>query len=82
MTHSSAFFLRFMTAFLCLLLWPSYSISANTLRVAVASNFNDTLTTLAHAYEQQTGNKVIIITGSTGKLYAQIKNGAPYDLET
>ncbi len=49
-------------------------------RVAVASNFTPALTDLAKRFEQQNGVKVVIVSGSTGKLYAQIKNGAPFDV--
>lgn len=54
--------------------------SAADLKVAVASNFTPTLKTLAQAFERQTGHQILISAGSTGKLYAQILHGAPYDL--
>jgi molybdate transport system substrate-binding protein len=47
--------------------------------VAVASNFAETFKVIAERFETQTGHKVILITGSTGKHYAQIINGAPFD---
>lgn len=53
---------------------------ADEVKVAVAANFLDVITTLAGQFEQQTGHKVLISSGSTGKLYAQIKNGAPFDV--
>ncbi|HJP04126.1 MAG: molybdate ABC transporter substrate-binding protein [Gammaproteobacteria bacterium] len=53
---------------------------AADLRVAVASNFADTLAEVAAQFESETGQPVIIIRGSTGKLYAQILNGAPFDI--
>jgi len=53
---------------------------ADTLRIAVASNFVTTLETLAEPFERQSGHRVVVIPGSTGKLYAQIHNGAPFDL--
>jgi molybdate transport system substrate-binding protein len=37
------------------------------------------MVTLAEAFEKQTGYEVTPVFGSTGKLYAQIRNGAPYD---
>jgi molybdate transport system substrate-binding protein len=55
------------------------SASADELRVAVASNFTPTLSTLAKVYQEQSGHVVTIIPGSTGKLYAQIRHGAPFD---
>jgi molybdate transport system substrate-binding protein len=48
-------------------------------RIAVASNFAATLAAIASAFEQGTGQRVTLIAGSTGKHYAQIRNGAPFD---
>jgi len=53
---------------------------AGTAHVAVASNFSVPLRLLAAAFEQQSGHQVKISAASTGKLYAQIKHGAPYHL--
>lgn len=47
--------------------------------MAVASNFADAITTIAERFEARSGHKVILSFGSTGKHYAQIKNGAPFD---
>ncbi len=55
-------------------------VQAEEIRVAVASNFIHAITSLAKRFDVKTGNKVVLISGSTGKLYAQIKNGAPYDI--
>lgn len=52
---------------------------ADTLRIAVASNFTPTLKQIAQRFEQQTGHQISLISGSTGKHYAQIRNGAPFD---
>ncbi len=48
--------------------------------VAVANNFYLPSQKLAEKFEQDTGEKIEISTGSTGQLYAQIKNGAPFDI--
>ncbi len=48
--------------------------------VAVASNFASTGQALATAFEQQSGTPVQISLASTGKLYAQITNGALFDV--
>ncbi len=53
---------------------------AAELSVAVASNFSGTLQKIAAAFAQDTGHKVIPAFGSTGALYAQIKNGAPFQV--
>ncbi len=48
--------------------------------MAVASNFADTLERLAAAFESSSGHRVLASAGSTGKLYAQITNGAPFEV--
>ena len=50
------------------------------IRVAVASNFLPVLRDIAARFETATGGRVVLIAGSTGKLYAQIVNGAPFDV--
>lgn len=62
-----------------LLIFSSASV-AEEIRVAVASNFTHTLKVLASEFEAQTGHQVALIVGSTGQHYAQIKNGAPFDV--
>lgn len=54
--------------------------SAETLNVAVAANFLAPMKRIAEEYERKSGNKPVISHGSTGQLYTQILNGAPYDL--
>jgi molybdate transport system substrate-binding protein len=68
--------------FIVLLLLPfAFSISdAELLTIAVASNFSRTAHEIAARYEEASGNPVRITTASTGKLYAQIDNGAPFDI--
>lgn len=56
------------------------AVQAADIRVGVASNFSSTLAALAERFERQSGHRVVLSSGSTGKLYAQIKNGAPFDL--
>jgi molybdate transport system substrate-binding protein len=53
---------------------------ADDATVAVAANFQPVLERLAEQYEKDTGHRLRISSGSTGKLYAQIVNGAPYDV--
>ena len=53
--------------------------SANNINVAVASNFVNPFREIATQFEKETNNSVKIISGSTGKLYAQIINGAPFE---
>jgi len=53
---------------------------AAEVRVAVASNFLLPLKSLAPQYQQASGDTLRISAGSTGKLTAQIINGAPFDV--
>ncbi len=53
---------------------------ADTIRIAVASNFLAPLKSLAKEFTNQTGVRVYISNGASGMLYAKIKRGAPYDL--
>lgn len=64
---------------LLLALLTTHSAHA-AIKVAVASNFKQTLSEIAKLYKQQTGEVVLISSASTGTLYNQIKNGAPFDL--
>ncbi|MFZ2737528.1 MAG: molybdate ABC transporter substrate-binding protein [Burkholderiaceae bacterium] len=48
--------------------------------VAVAVNFSAPMQKIAALFEQDTGHKVILAFGSTGRFYAQIKNGAPFQV--
>jgi molybdate transport system substrate-binding protein len=53
---------------------------ADEIRVAVAANFAAVLEDLAARFEASSGHEVLISSGSTGGHYAQIHNGAPFDV--
>lgn len=53
---------------------------AGEVQVAVASNFTAPMKQIAADYEKATGHKVVLSFGASGKFYAQIKNGAPFQL--
>jgi len=53
---------------------------AGEVRVAVASNFISPLKIIKSRFEKETGHRMVLISGSTGKLFAQVKNGAPFDI--
>jgi molybdate transport system substrate-binding protein len=55
-------------------------VDAAELRVAVAGNFVPALETLAADFEAAQGHRLRPIPGSTGKLYAQVVQGAPFDV--
>ncbi len=49
-------------------------------QVAVAANFTAPMQKIAAEFEKDTGHKVLLSSGATGKFYAQIKNGAPFEV--
>ncbi len=53
---------------------------AEEISVAVAANFTAPMQKIAAEFEKSTGHKVQLVFGSTGKFYAQIKSGAPFQL--
>lgn len=53
---------------------------AEEVKIAVAANFTDVARKLAPLFEQTTGHTAKTSFGSTGKLYAQIQHGAPYEV--
>jgi molybdate transport system substrate-binding protein len=53
---------------------------ADELNIAVAANFYGTLQELAPRFEQATGNKLLLSSGSSGQFYTQIRQGAPFDV--
>lgn len=63
-----------------ILIFSAKQISAQEIKVAVASNFSRAMKNIVSEYEKRSSYKVTIILGSTGKHYAQISNGAPYDI--
>lgn len=69
---------RFTLALGCLAL--PLSGQAGQTHVAVAANFLAPMKQLAPLFEQSSGHTLVVSSGSTGKFYAQIKNGAPFDV--
>ena len=59
---------------------PYSSENPLQVRVAVASNFIKPMQQLKAQFEQQTSIKVFVSYSASGKLFAQIINGAPYDV--
>lgn len=49
-------------------------------QVAVAANFSAPLPAIAKGFEQATGHRLVAAYGATGQLYAQIHNGAPFEV--
>ena len=53
---------------------------AGDVQVAVAANFAGPMEKLAAEFQKDTGHKAIVASGATGKFYAQIRNGAPFEV--
>ena len=53
---------------------------ADEIQVAVAANFTAPMQQIAARFEQDTGHKAVLAFGATGKFYAQIVNGAPFEI--
>ncbi len=63
-----------------LLLCLPFTASADEVRVAVAANFTAPMQKIAEAFARDTGHRAVLAFGATGKFYAQINNGAPFDV--
>jgi len=53
---------------------------ADEVSVAVAANFTAPMQQIAAEFEKDTGHKAVLAFGATGKFYAQISNGAPFEV--
>lgn len=62
------------------LLITSLTATAGEVTVAVAANFTAPMQRIAGEFERTSGHKLKLAFGATGKLYAQIVNGAPYEI--
>jgi molybdate transport system substrate-binding protein len=60
--------------------WCAPAASATDIKVAVAANFLEPAKEIAKQFAAATGHRVRLTPGSSGGLYAQIANGAPFDL--
>jgi molybdate transport system substrate-binding protein len=69
---------NFLLMLLCCVFF--LNASAQRLRIAVAANAQFVIKKLQADFERKTGIESEVIINSSGKLAAQIKNGAPYDL--
>jgi molybdate transport system substrate-binding protein len=65
---------------LCALLLATPAARAAEVSVAVAANFTAPMQKIAAAFERATGHKAVLAFGSTGRFYAQVRNGAPFQL--
>lgn len=71
---------RLMPLLLTTLLGSATLAQAGEVSVAVAANFTGPMEKIAPAFEKATGHKALVAYGTVGKFYAQIKNGAPFEV--
>lgn len=71
-----------VTAVLFAMAWPGARTSAwaGEVKVAIAANFTAAAKEIASVFEKATGHKAVMSFGSTGKLYTQIIQGAPFEV--
>lgn len=67
-------------ALLCFVISINSAVIADEVLVAVASNFIKPMQAISKQFTETTGHEVRLSFGSSGKLMAQIKHGAPFDL--
>lgn len=70
---------RFALALLAAVVTSS-SAWADDVQVAVAANFTAPIQAIAKEFEKDTGHRLVTAFGATGQFYAQIKNGAPFEV--
>lgn len=58
----------------------TFAVRADTVQVAVAANFTAPMQQIAAQFEKDTGHQARLSFGSSGKFYAQIRNGAPFQM--
>lgn len=67
-------------ALLSAALLTSFAAHAAEVSVAVAANFTAPMQKIAAEFEKDTGHKLRLTFGGSGKVYAQISNGAPFEV--
>lgn len=65
---------------LCASLAMAGNALADQVQVAVAANFTAPMKVITAAFEKDTGHRVQASYGATGQFYAQISNGAPFEV--
>jgi molybdate transport system substrate-binding protein len=62
------------------LAWLATASRAGEVSVAVAANFANPMREIAQAFEKTSGHTLKMSLGTSGKFYAQIQNGAPFEV--
>lgn len=72
--------MRHLHFFLYLLTWLAPVSRAEEISVAVAANFASPMKQIAQEFEALSGHRIKMSFGASGKFYAQIRNGAPFEV--
>jgi molybdate transport system substrate-binding protein len=72
--------MRILSICVVLLAGALQIFAQETLTVAAAADLQPVMTEIAARFEQQSGARVKLSFGSSGNFFAQIENGAPYDV--
>ncbi|MFZ2063332.1 MAG: molybdate ABC transporter substrate-binding protein [Candidatus Binatus sp.] len=76
--HKKLWMILLLTIFVCS--WFPATAGAGELKVAAASDLTFAFTDVTAQFEKQTGDQIKLTYGSSGNFFAQIQNGAPFDL--
>lgn len=73
-------FFKTHTLYFLLVMSLSISVQAEQITAAIAANFASTIKQLKPLFERESGHRLITSFASSGTLFAQIHNGAPFDV--
>lgn len=71
---------NFLIGWLLIVCLMAANAQAEQISVAVASNFNVAMREIVQRFEQETGHQVVLSFASSGKIFAQIQHGAPFNV--
>lgn len=71
---------RYFALALAAMFVGSSAVLAGEVKVAVAANFTEAANEIGAAFEKATGHKAVFSFGSTGQLYTQISQDAPFEV--
>ncbi len=72
--------LPFRSLLFIAMVFHAVALRADEVQVAVASNFIRPMQQIAEIFKVETGHEAKLVFGSSGKLIAQISNGAPFEV--
>ena len=78
MAHKKLWSVLLLASFACF--WRPASAGAGEIKIAAAADLTFAFTDVATQFEKQTGDQIKLTYGSSGNFFAQIQNGAPFDM--